>query len=147
MAALTRWKASRCASPGRHRRRATLGFLQFVVNFTAVYLAEHPSSGLVATVFALLLIPNSLLGWALLGPTKPGARFAISFGVRVAGIAMLFAHELGEHPARTDAILLGISLTLIGSWGVGRQRLSGVRTCWKRFSLFALLTWRCCRAR
>src|SRR5262249_16145482 len=44
-----------------------LGFTQFCVNFNAVYLAErHITSGVVATVFALLLIPSSLLGWAFL---------------------------------------------------------------------------------
>src|SRR3954469_6449551 len=35
-----------------------LGFRQFCINFDAVYLAErHITSGVVATVFALLLIP------------------------------------------------------------------------------------------
>src|SRR3954470_7886488 len=45
-----------------HRRGAApaliLGFCQFCINFDAVYLAErHITSGVVATVFALLLIP------------------------------------------------------------------------------------------
>src|SRR5437867_9205044 len=45
-----------------------LGFTQFGINFNAVYLAErHITSGVVATIFALLLIPSSLLGWAFLG--------------------------------------------------------------------------------
>jgi len=55
-----------------------LGFTQFCLNFNAVYLAErHITSGVVATVFALLLIPATLLGWALLGH-KPSGRFAWS---------------------------------------------------------------------
>jgi drug/metabolite transporter (DMT)-like permease len=142
MAALTRWKGEslRLGWAGM-AAAAILGFLQFVVNFNAVYLAEHHvTSGLVATVFALLLIPNSLLAWAFLGQ-KPGARFAISSAFAVAGIAMLFAHELAEHPARTDAILLGISLTLIGMFGASAANVYQALERVKRHSLFAILTW------
>ena len=142
MAALTRWKGEslRLGWAGIGAA-AMLGLLQFVINFTAVYLAEHHiTSGLVATVFALLLIPNSLLGWAFLGQ-KPGARFAISSAFAVAGIAMLFAHELGEHPARTDAILLGIGITLAGMFGASAANVYQAVERVRRFSLFALLTW------
>src|SRR5690242_8911685 len=63
-----------------------LGFTQFCVNFNAVYLAErHITSGVVATVFALLLIPSSLLGWALLGH-KPTKRFFWASLIAVGGI-------------------------------------------------------------
>ena len=59
-----------------------LGFFQFSVNFNAVYLAErHITSGVVATVFALLLIPASLLGWALLGQ-RPDAALRVEFAGR-----------------------------------------------------------------
>jgi drug/metabolite transporter (DMT)-like permease len=142
MAALTRWKGESLKLPWAGiGAAALLGLLQFVVNFTAVYLAEHHiTSGLVATVFALLVIPNSLLGWAFLGQ-KPGARFAISSAFAVAGIAMLFAHELGEHPARADAILLGIGFTLAGMLGASVANVYQALDRVKRFPLFALLTW------
>jgi drug/metabolite transporter (DMT)-like permease len=142
MAALTRWKGESLRLGGAGLATAAiLGFLQFVINFTAVYLAEHHvTSGLVATVFALLLIPNSLLAWAFLGQ-KPGARFAISSAFAVAGIVMLFAHELGEHPARADAILLGISLTLVGMFGASAANVYQALERVRRFPLFALLTW------
>ena len=66
---------------------AFLGFTQFCVNFNAVYLAEqHITSGVVATVFALLLIPATLLGWALARPAAD-ARFVWSSLVAVVGIA------------------------------------------------------------
>ena len=142
MAALTRWKGEtlRLRSAGI-ATAAVLGFLQFVVNFTAVYLAEqHITSGLVATVFALLLIPNSLLAWGLLGQ-RPGARFAISSTFAIAGVFMLFAHELSEHPARTDAIIFGISLTLVGVLGASAANVYQALERVKRFPLFALLTW------
>ena len=52
-----------------------IGVTQFCVNFNSVYIAERfITSGVVATVFALLLIPNSLLAWAFLGQ-KPNRRF------------------------------------------------------------------------
>src|SRR5437762_6787793 len=67
-----------------------LGFTQFCINFNAVYLAErHITSGVVATIFALLLIPSSLLGWAFLGQ-RPTKRFVWSSFVALAGVALLF---------------------------------------------------------
>ena len=52
-----------------------LGFTQFCVNFNAVYLAEqHITSGVVATVFALLLIPATP---ARLGVARPAADDAV----------------------------------------------------------------------
>jgi drug/metabolite transporter (DMT)-like permease len=59
----------------------------------------------------------------------------------VSGIALLFAHELGEHPARTDAILLGIALTLAGMLGASAANVYQALEQVKRFPLFAVLTW------
>jgi drug/metabolite transporter (DMT)-like permease len=142
MAALTRWKGESLRLPRAGiGAAAILGFLQFVVNFTAVYLAEHHvTSGLVATVFALLLIPNSLLAWAFLGQ-KPGTRFVVSSLFAVIGVALLFAHELAEHSGRADQILLGIALTLVGVLGASAANVYQALERVKRFSLFAILTW------
>jgi len=120
---------------------AILGLLQFVINFNAVYFAEHHiTSGLVATVFALLVIPNSLLAWAFLGQ-KPSRRFALSSLVAVGGILLLFAHELREHPARVEAILTGIGLTLVGLFGASAANVFQAREEVRRYPLFAVLTW------
>ena len=120
---------------------AFLGFTQFCVNFNAVYLAErHITSGVVATVFALLLIPSSLLGWALLGH-RPSRRFALSSLVAVAGIGLLFLHELREHPADRSQILAGIGLTLIGMVGASVANVVQARPEVRRFPLYALLAW------
>jgi drug/metabolite transporter (DMT)-like permease len=142
MAAITRWNGQSLRLSGAGLGvAAILGFLQFVVNFNAVYLAEHHvTSGLVATVFALLLIPNSLLAWAFLGQ-RPSGRFAIGSALAVSGIGLLFAHELGEHPARTDAILLGIALTLAGMFGASAANVYQALERVKRFPLFTVLTW------
>src|SRR3954466_15520989 len=105
MALVARWKGESL----RLGRKAllpalVLGFCQFCVNFNAVYLAErHITSGVVATVFALLLIPASLLAWLLLGH-RPSKRFWWSSLVAVTGIALLFVHEIRQHPADRSQI-------------------------------------------
>ena len=50
------------------RSRACSGVAQFCLNFNFVYRAEqHITSGLVSVVFAMLLIPNAVLGRIFLG--------------------------------------------------------------------------------
>ena len=118
-----------------------LGFTQFCVNFNAVYLAErHITSGVVATVFALLLIPASLMAWALLGH-RPTRRFAWSSLVAVSGIVLLFIHEIREHPADSRQIAAGIGLTLVGMLGASVANVVQARPEIRRYPLFALLAW------
>lgn len=118
-----------------------LGCAQFFINFNAVYLAErHITSGLVATVFALLVIPNSLLGWAFLGQ-RPSARFAWGSLAAIIGITLLFVHELQEHPGRTGAIIVGIGLTLVGMTGASAGNVFQARDKVRAYPLFALLAW------
>src|SRR6476659_7123597 len=128
MAAVAAWKGDDLR-PNRNGLLAAvfLGFTQFCVNFNAVYLAErHITSGVVATVFALLLIPSSLLGWAFLGQ-RPNRRFVWSSLVAVAGIGLLFAHELREHPASAPQIGSGIALTLVGMLGASTANVVQAR--------------------
>lgn len=118
-----------------------LGFTQFCINFDAVYLAEqHITSGVVATVFALLLIPSSLLAWAFLGQ-RPSARFAWSSALAVIGIALLFANELRAHSASARAVTAGIGLTFVGMLGASSANVLQARPEIRRFPLFALLAW------
>jgi drug/metabolite transporter (DMT)-like permease len=118
-----------------------LGFAQFSVNFNAVYLAErHITSGVVATVFALLLIPASLLGWAFLGQ-RPTARFAWSSVVAVSGILLLFVHELQAHSASARQVLSGILLTLFGMLGAATANVVQARPEVRRYPLFPMLAW------
>ncbi len=118
-----------------------LGFTQFCVNFNAVYLAErHITSGVVATVFALLLIPASLMGWAFLGQ-RPTRRFVYSSLVAVAGIILLFVHEIHEHPADSSEVVAGIAMTLVGMIGASIANVLQARPEIRRYPLFALLAW------
>jgi drug/metabolite transporter (DMT)-like permease len=91
---------------------AALGVTQFVLNYDFVYRAEeHLTSGLVAVIFALLLIPNALLGRAFLGH-RLGARFLAGSAVAIAGVALLMVHELRADPHGAGDAWIGIGLTI-----------------------------------
>jgi len=142
MAGVAAWRGeSLRLSPQGFLAAVFLGFTQFSLNFNAVYLAEqHITSGVVATVFALLLIPATLMGWAFLGH-RPSRRFAWSSLVAVSGIALLFLHEIREHPADSRQIASGIALTLVGMLGAAVANVAQARPEVRRFPLFALLAW------
>jgi drug/metabolite transporter (DMT)-like permease len=111
------------------------------VNFNGVYLAErHITSGVVATVFALLLIPSSLLAWVFLGH-RPSKRFAWSSLVAVAGITLLFVHEMRAHGAERSDVVSGIGLTLAGMLGASIANVMQARPEIRRYPLFAMLAW------
>jgi drug/metabolite transporter (DMT)-like permease len=142
MGAFARWKGDKL-NIGRKGliAAAFLGFTQFCVNFNAVYLAErHITSGVVATVFALLLIPASLLAWLLLGH-RPSKRFSWSSVVAVTGIALLFVHEIRQHPADRSQIAAGIGLTLVGMLGAAIANVWQARPEIRRVPLFSMWAW------
>jgi drug/metabolite transporter (DMT)-like permease len=142
MALVAKWKGESLKLSGKALGAAVfLGFAQFCINFNAVYLAEqHITSGVVATVFALLLIPSTLMAWAFLGH-RPSGRFVWSSLIAVAGIGLLFVHEFRQHSARADEIALGIGLTLIGMVGASAANVFQAREEIRRFPLFAMLAW------
>jgi len=142
MALVAKWKGEKLRPDARGIGAIIfIGFTQFCVNFNVVYLAErHITSGVVATVFALLLIPSTLLGWAFLGQ-RPTGRFVLSSLVAIAGIGMLFAHELREQSARADQIVAGIGLTLIGMVAASSANVFQARPEVRRFPLYAMLAW------
>lgn len=142
MALVARWKGE-SLKLGRGMMAAAifLGFMQFCVNFNAVYLAErHITSGVVATIFALLLIPSTLMGWAFLGH-RPSGRFVWSSLVAISGIALLFVHEFQQHSSRVGEIAVGIGLTLVGMVGASAANVFQARHEIRRFPLFAMLAW------
>jgi drug/metabolite transporter (DMT)-like permease len=120
---------------------ALVGLFQFCVNFNAVYIAEHfITSGLVATVFALLLIPNSLFAWILLGQ-RPGGRFMACSAIAIAGIGLLFWQELERDQANSWAVVLGIGWTLAGVVGASISNVVQATERARHIPILTLLAW------
>ena len=118
-----------------------LAFTQFFINFNSVYLAErHITSGLVATFFALLLIPNALLARIFLDQ-RVNRRFVIGSAIAVAGIALLFAHEFRLGRASPEALAVGLALTLVGMIGASAANVYQARPKVRAFALTPLLAW------
>jgi drug/metabolite transporter (DMT)-like permease len=142
MAAYTSWEGSGLKlPPGAWEVAALFGFCQFCVNFNAVYLAEHHiTSGLVACVFALLLIPNSLLAWAWTGH-KPSRSFILSAIPAIGGIALLFVNEVQSARAPLGQAALGIGLTLLGVMGASISNVLQTTERARAVPLPTMLTW------
>ena len=142
MALVAKWKGqSLKIDRGGLFAALVLGITQFSVNFNSVYMAERfITSGVVATVFALLLIPNSLLAWAFLGQ-KPNARFLWAGLVAVAGVALLFIHELRSSPLTGRDIAIGLAFTLAGLLGASSANVYQAGKEARRHPLLALLAW------
>nr|WP_137676938.1 EamA family transporter [Parerythrobacter lutipelagi] len=120
---------------------ALLGLLQFVLNFTFVYNAElFITSGLVAVMFALLMVPNAIFGKLLLG--QPIRReFVIGTGIAALGIALLFAHEYRASPATLEDVLLGVVLTCGGILAASGANIVQAMDGAKKLPFLTLLAW------
>ena len=142
MAAWAKWQGqSLRLDRGGLIAATVIGVTQFCVNFNSVYLAEQfITSGLVATVFALLIIPNSLLAWGYLGQ-KPSRRFLAAGLVAVAGVALLFVHEVRTNPAAGLGISIGLGLTMVGLLGASAANVYQAGKEARRHPLSALLAW------
>lgn len=142
MAILARIKRRPLILDGAGYRAAVfIGIAQFGINFNSVYLAErHITSGVVATIFALLLIPNTLLGWALLGQ-RPSTRFAVGSAVAVAGITLLCINELRSNAGSTGETLVGIGVTIVGLISASSSNVYQAREHVRRHHLASLLAW------
>jgi drug/metabolite transporter (DMT)-like permease len=91
---------------------ALIGISLFCCNFQFVYRAEaHLTSGLVAVVFALLLLPNAVFGRIFLGtPVTRG--FILGSVIALGGIALLMINEYRAAPAGSD-VPLGAAMTVL----------------------------------
>ncbi len=115
MAIVARLNGERLAIGGRGVLFAgILGLAQFALNFNLLYRAEaHLTSGLCALVYALLLIPNSLLSRLFFGERMTRAFVAGSL-VATAGIALLFLHEYrASVTAAPGDVLLALGLCVL----------------------------------
>ena len=118
-----------------------VGVLQFVCNFNFVYAAEaYITSGLVAVVFALLIVPNTVL--ARIFVSQPISRgFLLGSGVAIAGVAMLFVHELRADQASTVRVLTGIALTLVAVLAASAANVMQASARAKALPIAVVLAW------
>lgn len=101
-------------SPAEQAFAMTFGLFQFVGNFNFVYRAEaYITSGLVAVVFALLLVPNAFLGRIFL-KSHMTLRFVVGSVIALTGVGMLALQELRHDQSSATETWLGLGLTLIG---------------------------------
>ena len=124
-----------------HALAAMLGLLQFVINYNLVYAAElYVTSGLVAVVFALLIVPNAALARALFGARLTG-RFILGSAVALAGVALLFIQEVRAAEAAPRAVLVGLGFTLIAVLAASAGNVMQLMESVKARSIAAMLGW------
>lgn len=120
---------------------AVIGIAQFYGNYSSVYFAErHVTSGIVAVIFALLLIPNTLLGWAFLSQ-RPGRRFVLGSALAMVGIALLCIHEIRSNPAPAADVLAGFGFTAAAIVCASISNVYQAREHVRRHHLSSLLAW------
>lgn len=142
MFAYARWSGAplRIGRNG-HILAASFGIPQFFFNFNFVYAAEHYiTSGLVAMVFAMLLLPNSALAWLFLKQRVTG-RFVAGSAVALIGIALLFVQEMRTSTAEPGAVLIGIGLTVLGVLSASVANIMQASQPLKRRPIASMLAW------
>lgn len=90
-----------------------VGIAQFSGNFLFVYHSEqHITSGIVAVMFALLMVPNAVFAKIFIGEKVAGGFIGGSL-VAIVGVAMLLVHEWQAAPLGGN-VMLGIVLAVGG---------------------------------
>ena len=141
MLALAVWRGS----PLRPTRAmlpviAGMALFQFVANFQFVYAAEqHLTSGLVAVMFAFLMVPNALLGRVFVGQPVSGGFIAGSV-VALAGVILLLLDEYRVAPPE-GKVLLGVALTIGGIMGASIANVIQASEAARKAPLLTVLAW------
>jgi drug/metabolite transporter (DMT)-like permease len=118
-----------------------LGLLQFSLNFNFVYAAEHHvTSGLVAVIFALLIVPNALLAKWWLG-RDIGGSFIVGSAIAGAGVGLLMLQEYRAAPVGGGEVILGFLLTLCGVISASVSNVLQVVPKVARFPTVTILAW------
>lgn len=129
------------AMPGRaHKLALVMGLFQFCGNYSFVYLAElHLTSGIVALLIGLMLVPNAILGRIMLGQPIT-ARFVLGSTIAIAGIALLLLNEAQAAPLAGN-VALGAGLSLVAMLAASLANVIQAGPSGKDVSLVTLLAW------
>ena len=119
---------------------AAIGLFQFCINFQLIYRAEHYlTSGLVAVVFALMILPNAVLARLFLG-ARMSARFVAGSAIALAGIALLMLHEYRIAPA-ADGVMTGALLVGVAILSVSVGNLLQATAAVRQVPVVSLMAW------
>lgn len=123
-----------------HRLAFLVGASQFCGNYNFVYRAEmHLTSGIVAVMISLLLVPNAILARVMLGQSIT-RRFAIGSTIAIAGIGLLLLHE-ARHAPLGGNIGLGILFALGGMLCASVSNVVQANEVGRRLPMASLLAW------
>jgi drug/metabolite transporter (DMT)-like permease len=117
-----------------------VGIAQFSGNFLFVYNAEsHITSGIVAVMFALLMVPNALFARLFIGEKVQGGFLGGSL-VAIAGVAMLLVHEWNAAPLGGN-VGLGIVLAIGGMLAASIANVVQANPTGRGVPMVSLLAW------
>jgi len=127
-----------------HRLAILVGIFQFSGNFLFVYHAElYVTSGIVAMMFGLMMVPNALLARLFIGERTQGS-FWIGSAVAIVGVSLLLMHEWRANP---DAgvvggnVALGIVLALLGILAASVANVIQANPTGRNVPMVSLLAW------
>jgi drug/metabolite transporter (DMT)-like permease len=117
-----------------------VGIAQFSGNFLFVYHAEsHITSGIVAVMFALLMVPNAIFAKIFIGEKVQGGFIGGSL-VAIAGVAMLLVHEWNAAPLG-GSVGLGIVLAIGGMLAASIANVVQANPTGRGVPMVSLLAW------
>ncbi len=142
MFAMARLSGASLRIGGRgHLLALAIGVPQFVMNFQLVYAAEQfVTSGIVAVVFARLVVPNAVLARLFFGQ-RISRQFLVGSIVAMAGVGLLFAAELRDASVGTAAVAAGIGFTLIAVLAAAVGNVLQLAETVRRLPIASLLAW------
>jgi drug/metabolite transporter (DMT)-like permease len=117
-----------------------VGIAQFSGNFLFVYHSEHHiTSGIVAVMFALLMVPNAIFAKVFIGEKVQGGFIGGSL-VAIAGVAMLLVHEWNAAPLG-GSVGLGIVLAIGGMLSASIANVVQANPTGRGVPMVSLLAW------
>lgn len=120
-----------------------VGLAQFSGNFLFVYHSElYITSGIVAVMFALLIVPNAIFARIFLGE-RVQAGFVLGSAVAIAGVSLLLVHEWNAAPvAGTEGeVALGIALAVGGILAASIANVVQANRVGRGVPMVSLLAW------
>lgn len=117
-----------------------VGIAQFSGNFLFVYHSEqHITSGIVAVMFALLMVPNAIFARVFIGEQAAGGFIGGSL-VAIAGVSLLLVHEWNAAPLGGN-VGLGIVLAVGGMLSASIANVVQANPTGRGVPMVSLLAW------